>query len=52
MANSKNGERYSEEETTRRMNEALKRALHMPPKPHKPLKSGKPTKKRSQGHEG
>jgi len=29
-------DQYSEEEATRRMNEALKRALSMPPKPHKP----------------
>ena len=31
-------DQYSEEETARRRDKALKRALKMPPKPHKPSK--------------
>jgi hypothetical protein len=32
---------YSDEEATRRMNEALRRALTSPPKPHSAMKLGK-----------
>lgn len=46
-------ERYSEQETERRMNDALKRALNMPPKPHKPDKAKRrPTKRRSKAAAG
>jgi hypothetical protein len=36
-----NSDQYSEEEATRRMNEALRRALTSPPKPHSAMKVGK-----------
>jgi len=32
---------FTDEEITRRMNEALRRALTSPPKPHKEMKVGK-----------
>ena len=43
------GDEYSDEEATRRMNEALRRALTTPPKPQKEIagkatKRGRPTK--------
>ena len=34
-------DQYSDEEATRRMNEALRRALTSPPKPHSEMKLGK-----------
>jgi hypothetical protein len=34
-------DQYSDEEATRRMNEALRRALTSPPKPHSEMKIGK-----------
>jgi hypothetical protein len=37
----KKDDQYSDEEATRRMNEALRRALTSPPKPHKDMKLGK-----------
>jgi hypothetical protein len=37
----KRDDQYSDEEATRRMNEALRRALTSPPKPHKEMKLGK-----------
>ncbi len=36
-----NGDQYSDEEATQRMNEALRRALTSPPKPHSEMKIGK-----------
>jgi hypothetical protein len=37
---------YSDEEATRRTNEALRRALTSPPKPHSEMKLGKRNEKR------
>jgi hypothetical protein len=34
-------DKYSDEEAIRRMNEALRRALTSPPKPHKEMRIGK-----------
>jgi hypothetical protein len=34
-------DQFSDEESTRRMNEALRRALTSPPKPHSEMKIGK-----------
>jgi hypothetical protein len=45
MTSSKSDDPRSEDETMRRMNEALKRALAMPPKPHKPIGKKRPAKK-------
>jgi hypothetical protein len=45
MASGKQEELYSDEEATRRMNEALRRALTTPPKPHAEMKVGKPKPK-------
>jgi hypothetical protein len=44
----KPGEEYSDEEATRRMNEALRRALNTPPKPQKEMvgERGKTAKRR------
>jgi hypothetical protein len=39
-------DQYSDEEATRRMNEALRRALTSPPKPHSEMKLGKRKAKR------
>jgi hypothetical protein len=41
MTEEKRDETYSAEETARRRDEALKRALNTPPKPHKPKPSTK-----------
>jgi hypothetical protein len=41
MGKKKSDDRYSDEEATRRMNEALRRALTSPPKPHSEMKVGK-----------
>jgi hypothetical protein len=41
MSRSKSDDQYSDEEATRRMNEALRRALTSPPKPHSEMKVGK-----------
>jgi hypothetical protein len=38
-------DRYSDEESIRRMNEALKNALRTPHKPHAPLKKAAPKKR-------
>jgi hypothetical protein len=42
-------EEYSPEETVRRRDEAIRRALNTPPKPQKEIagKSGRPSRKRS-----
>ena len=37
----KSTDQFSDEEATRRMNEALRRALTSPPKPHSEMKIGK-----------
>jgi hypothetical protein len=42
-----NGDQYSDEEATRRMNDALRRALTSPPKPHSEMKLGKRKAKRA-----
>jgi hypothetical protein len=44
--NVKDSDQYSDEEATRRMNEALRRALTSPPKPHSEMKIGKRKAKR------
>jgi hypothetical protein len=41
------GTEFSDEEATRRTNEALRRALTSPPKPHKEMKIGKRKAKES-----
>jgi hypothetical protein len=41
MIGEKDTDQLSDEEATRRMNEALRRALTSPPKPHKDMKLGK-----------
>jgi hypothetical protein len=41
MGKKKSDDQYSDEEATRRMNEAIRRALTSPPKPHKEMKLGK-----------
>jgi hypothetical protein len=41
MAGKNIDDQYSDEEATRRMNEALRRALTSPPKPHSAMKIGK-----------
>jgi hypothetical protein len=41
LPGSKIEDAYSDEEATRRMNEALRRALTSPPKPHSAMKVGK-----------
>jgi hypothetical protein len=41
LARDRDEDSYSEEEATRRMNEALRRALTSPPKPHSEMKLGK-----------
>jgi hypothetical protein len=41
MGSKSSNDQYSDEEATRRMNEALHRALTSPPKPHKEMKIGK-----------
>jgi hypothetical protein len=41
MAGKNTDDQYSDEEATRRMNEALRRALTSPPKPHSEMKIGK-----------
>jgi hypothetical protein len=41
MIGEKDTDQLSDEEATRRMNEALRRALTSPPKPHKEMKIGK-----------
>jgi len=41
MEKKKSDDQYSDEEATRRMNEALRRALTSPPKPHSEMKLGK-----------
>jgi hypothetical protein len=41
MGKKKSDDRYSDEEATRRMNEASRRALTSPPKPHSEMKVGK-----------
>jgi hypothetical protein len=45
---------YSDEEATRRMNEALRRALTTPPKPHKEMvgKAGKARKRSPPAKDG
>jgi len=42
MSSKKTADEYSDEEAARRMNEALRRALTSPPKPHSEMKVGKP----------
>jgi hypothetical protein len=41
MPDKKSDDQYTEEEATRRTNEALRRALTSPPKPHSEMKVGK-----------
>jgi hypothetical protein len=41
MGSKPSNDQYSDEEATRRMNEALRRALTSPPKPHSEMKLGK-----------
>jgi hypothetical protein len=41
MAKEKDTDQFSDEEATRRTNDALRRALTSPPKPHKEMKIGK-----------
>jgi hypothetical protein len=41
MAKEKDTFQYPDEEATRRMNEAIRRALTSPPKPHSAMKLGK-----------
>jgi hypothetical protein len=41
MTQKKSNDQYSDEEATRRMNEALRRALTSPPKPQSEMKIGK-----------
>jgi hypothetical protein len=41
MGHSTKNEQYSDEEATRRMNEALRRALTSPPKLHSEMKIGR-----------
>jgi len=47
MAGKNIDDQYSDEESTRRMNEALRRALTSPPKPHSEMKLGKRKVKRA-----
>jgi hypothetical protein len=56
MAN-KSDDQLSEKDTKKRMDDALRRALSAPPKPHKDIagkrgKSPKPAKARIQRHQG
>jgi hypothetical protein len=48
MDNKESADQYSEEETARRRDEAIRRALNTPPKPQKEIagKSGRAPKKR------
>jgi hypothetical protein len=41
MGSKPSNDQYSDEEATRRMNDALRRALSTPPKPHSEMKIGK-----------
>jgi len=41
MSKKASDDQFSDEEATRRMNEALRRALTSPPKPHSEMKLGK-----------
>jgi hypothetical protein len=41
MAGKNTDDQYNDEEATRRMNEALRRALTSPPRPHSEMKLGK-----------
>jgi hypothetical protein len=41
MCDNKSDDQYSDEEAARRTNEALRRALTSPPKPHSEMKLGK-----------
>jgi hypothetical protein len=41
MGSKPSNDQYSDEEATRRMNDALRRALTSPPKPHSEMKIGK-----------
>jgi hypothetical protein len=56
MIGEKDTDQLSDEEATRRMNEALRRALTSPPKPHSEMKVGKrkakPTAKASRREKG
>ena len=47
MGKKKSDDQYSDEEATRRANEALRRALTSPPKPHSEMKIGKRNAKAS-----
>jgi hypothetical protein len=47
MGKKKTDDQYSDEEATQRMNEALRRALTSPPKPHSEMKIGKRKAKRA-----
>jgi hypothetical protein len=48
MSKKASDDQYSDEEATRRMNEALRRALTSPPKPHSEMKLGKRKAKATQ----
>jgi hypothetical protein len=41
MGKKESNDQYTDEEATRRMNEALRRSLTSPPKPHSEMKIGK-----------
>jgi hypothetical protein len=46
MARKSSDDRFSEEETARRFETALRAGLNMPAKPHSEMKLGKPKNKR------
>jgi hypothetical protein len=52
MVGRQQDDQFSDEETTRRMNEALRRALTSPPKPHSEMKIGKRKAKREPSKRG